>query len=401
MESENYFARPEASAVSEATLIRLLFAREQRLMEGTAESLALAGRMDALLSRAVKQRSPASKDPVGRLMLALTRACQLRCPYCTMSKEGGHMSPELVRRGVELLFAGAHEELQLHFFGGEPLLKFDLLQQAVLLAESLKERRGKRIRYYVTTNGLALEKTVLDFLRQFNFTVEFSFDGKEETYGLQRPAARGDNLYGRVRARLDGLRDSGVPYHITMVVSPESAERLGENVSHLIEMGHKRIQVNYQNNVYWSPEALRRLVSALGGIAQEARLSRFEFLNLDCRREPVMLHSELLLDVDGNIYPNIGILLEENFGVTLSDFLIADSASIKTLDEYQLTSFDTFWLLSSVYGRRNPDLRRLILNLITVGLTVEEGLQPWSCATGDRSSAERTMTRELLHLARA
>ena len=89
-----------------------------------------------------------------RLILLITRRCQLRCSYCDIQEYGGDISEEDVVKAVDFLFTSTRRSLTLQFFGGEPLLRFDLIQKAV--ARALGQWAAQRP-CLVTTNGLLLQ----------------------------------------------------------------------------------------------------------------------------------------------------------------------------------------------------------------------------------------------------
>ncbi|MFI5348102.1 MAG: radical SAM protein [Elusimicrobiota bacterium] len=365
--------------ISDHTLLKVLYRREKSLLGRTPEARRRARRLEGLLRRALRLRErqfPAAGGHLEKLFLIMTRACQLRCRYCPMTKSGRAMPEGVLKRGLELFFAGEGTRLQLHFFGGEPLLRFDQMRRAVRIAEALRARTGKQVRYLVTTNGLNLSDAMIGFFRRHRFTVVMSADGSEKTFGLQRPGVRGGNYYGRARSALEKLKDSGVSYYITAVVSPESAGRLPENVRHLVSLGHKKIEITYEVGREWPPKAVAELLRGVGFLMEEARRTRgFEIVNAtDLRWEPVVLKSEMALDVDGGLYRHVGILLEKR-KLAKEDFFVASIDSLRTMDDRAFSPFDDFMILARAYRRRNAALRRVVVNNIEVGWALERFLR--------------------------
>ncbi len=361
-------------------LVKLLYLREREVLnDGRARPRGVT--VDALLERALSYRRIPKSGRCGivpeKLFLILTRACQLRCRYCPMSKSSEHMPLSVLKKGILFFMSGDQPNRQLHFFGGEPLLKFDLIQSAVELAERIGLERGIRPQYWVTTNGIAFQERMAGFFRKFGFTVVVSCDGGEKTFGSQRPGAKGRNFYQRVREGLECVKESGVPYYVTVTVSPAEVSRLEENVIGLAELGHKRIEVTYEVGCQWFPEETRQLMKAMGNLISLSRKSgRFEIINAtDLRYEPVVVHSELALDVDGALYRHIGLFLEEGPGLSRQDFRVGALDDFRSLEQCDFSRFDDFAMLARAYARRNPSFRSIVLNNMEVGWALERFLR--------------------------
>lgn len=359
-------------------LIRLLYRKEALLLEGggdaTAQARRLQGRLEAQLAvrrHLLRTRGPASSYAPERLVLLITRACQLRCSYCHMDKFDASLSEADLCRGVDLLLTSRRPALQLQFFGGDPLLRFDLIESAVRRAEA---HRGPRtLRYMLTTNGQALDARKIEFFRRHDFLVEFSFDGDRDTFAAQRPGLGGRDFYAKIQANLAALRNSGVRYYCIAVATPETVARLFENFRFLVGLGHRRIQINYQLGRRWTPEATRELLLQMRRVAHlAARTPRLEFINATSeRREPTVLNSELVLDTDGSLYRETGIFLEAELREFKQEFFVARIEAARGLDAYAASPFDNFYLLSEVYAKARPDLRATVLSNLRVGYALE------------------------------
>lgn len=360
-------------------LVKLLYLRERELLN---DSRARPQKKvaDVLLERASSfpgvLESERRKIVPEKLFLILTRACQLRCRYCPMSKSGEHMPLSILNKAIRFFMSGDRLDRQLHFFGGEPLLKFDLIQRAVDLTERMRPSHGGRPQYWVTTNGIAFQERMADFFRTFGFTVVVSCDGTEDTFGSQRPTAGGRNFYHRVIEGLELVKRSGVSYYVTVTVSPEEVSRLEENVIHLAELGHRRIEVTYEVGCHWSPEQARELMKAMRNLIALSKRGQFEIINAtDLRYEPVVVHSELALDVDGALYRHIGLFLEEGPGLFREDFRVGMLDDFPSLETCSFSRFDDFAMLARAYARRNPSFRSVVLNNMELGWTLERFLR--------------------------
>ncbi len=335
-----------------------------------------------LLERLVRQgafapellRALYGSSSSGRLILLVTRACQLRCSYCRAWKHPSRMSLPVAEAAVRLLFRSLREEVELQFFGGEPLLAFQVVRQATILAESLARRSGKKLRLLLTTNALALSREALDFLRERGFFLEASCDGSRRTQLAQRAAPGGLDYYDRLLGNLERLKSSGVPYQVTMVVLPERAGELLAEFRHLARLGHRRIQVNYALGCPWGPEQASGLLRQMQEAARLASAMGVELVNMSSRRrEPVVLNGELTVDCDGGIFRETGLSLEEDFQAMKERFFVEEVARARFPEYYGATPFDNLALLTRAYGRGR--LRGIVLNNLELGIRLREGFR--------------------------
>ncbi|MGZ8463884.1 MAG: radical SAM protein, partial [Candidatus Deferrimicrobiaceae bacterium] len=156
------------------------------------------------------------------LVLMLTYSCNLACRYCYEDREEGcvppadgggaprEMSPESLRGGVAYLLdhAGSDRKVSVTFFGGEPLLRFPLIQTAVGEARRMARERGKEISFSITTNGTLLTRETAAFLRENGISVCLSIDGPREIHDRNRPYASGRGSYEDVARGIDVLMEN-------------------------------------------------------------------------------------------------------------------------------------------------------------------------------------------------
>lgn len=151
----------------------------------------------------------------GCICLDTTRAFNLRCPYCFAAKDDlrgkeKHLSLQDTIEGLALILPrmarqgdARNHNLELSFFGGEPLLRFDYIQQVVTFVLGFVPMR---VRFHVTTNGTLLTPEIARFLELHNFTAIVSIDGPEHAHNETRVKADGSGTYDEVMAGLELLR---------------------------------------------------------------------------------------------------------------------------------------------------------------------------------------------------
>jgi uncharacterized protein len=159
------------------------------------------------------------------LVLMLTYSCNLACRYCYEDREDGcvpseggaprEMSPESLRESVGFLLdhAGENRKVSIVLFGGEPLLRFPFLRDAVHEARAMAKARGKEIAFSLTTNGTLVTGEIAGFLRENGVSVCVSIDGPREVHDVNRPYASGRGSYDDVERGIANLmeRRDGVP----------------------------------------------------------------------------------------------------------------------------------------------------------------------------------------------
>lgn len=308
--------------------------------------------------------------PPARLILLLTHNCQLRCKYCRVRKFPATMDESVLFKGINLLFSSQREDLQLQFFGGEPLLKFDLIKKAIKYAQSINKTLKRNLTYILTTNGIALTRDKVDFLKEYNFIVECSIDGEVENQLKARKARNAENYYSQVIDNFSYLFRSKIPHYSISVVMPNNVLSMSRNFGHLVSLGFKKLQMNYSLGIFWPATAIKRLFLETEKISAKYLKTRkdIEFINLtSMRKEPVVLNAELTIDCDGDIYSEYGICLEEDFLVMKRKFFITNVNKAEDINFYSSTHFQNFYRLSNIYSSGNPKFRKIILNNIFLG----------------------------------
>jgi uncharacterized protein len=189
--------------------------------------------------------------------LVLTHDCNLGCSYCYAGRKFKRaMSDEVIARALDLGFADGVPQLQLSFFGGEPLLAWDKLVCATLMAESRAAATGQRLVLTVTTNAALVDQERAAFLAAHGFYVAVSLDGVRAAHEATRPTRGGRSSFDAVVAGLDRLLASGCNVETISVVDPANVGWLGDSVRFLVERGVRRLTLNPNFAGDWSDDAL-------------------------------------------------------------------------------------------------------------------------------------------------
>jgi uncharacterized protein len=194
-------------------------------------------------------------------VLHLTRDCQLRCGYCYSGRKcGGAMSWEVARRAIDLAFAEPDNPFTqvrgIAFFGGEPLLEWDLLARVAAYARRKERDSSRPARFSVTTNGLGLSPERLEFLRRERFDLCFSMDGDRPAQDASRRLADGTSSFERTQAALREALGALPDLEVVAVVTPANVRFLPQSVEYLSSLGARRIILNPDYYSPWSEKDL-------------------------------------------------------------------------------------------------------------------------------------------------
>ena len=144
-------------------------------------------------------------SPVKAMCLNIAHDCNLRCEYCFAAKgdfgRGRMLMPfEVGKKAIDFLIehsAGRHN-LEVDFFGGEPLMNFDVVKQVVEYARTQETEHNKNFRFTITTNGLLLTDDKIDFINREMSNVVLSLDGRKEVNDRLRVKTDGSGSYDRI-----------------------------------------------------------------------------------------------------------------------------------------------------------------------------------------------------------
>ena len=163
----------------------------------------------APLAGTFKERSG---DVVKALCLHVSHTCNLNCSYCFASQGKYHgeralMSYEVGKQALDFLMehSGSRTNLEVDFFGGEPLMNWDVVKRLVQYARSVEKERGKNFRFTLTTNGMLIDDDVIDFANREMSNVVLSLDGRKEINDQTRVDYAGVGSYDRIVPRFQKL----------------------------------------------------------------------------------------------------------------------------------------------------------------------------------------------------
>ncbi len=151
---------------------------------------------------------------VKALCLHIAHDCNLKCRYC-FAEEGEYhgrralMSYEVGRKALDFLVAnsGSRVNLEVDFFGGEPLMNWQVVKDLVAYGRSLEEPHHKKFRFTLTTNGVLLDDDIIDFANREMANIVLSVDGRKEINDRMRPLAGGQGRYDLILPKYRKVAD--------------------------------------------------------------------------------------------------------------------------------------------------------------------------------------------------
>ena len=192
-----------------------------------------------------------SGDVVKALCLHVAHTCNLNCSYCFASQGKYHgdralMSFEVGKRALDFLIehSGRRTNLEVDFFGGEPLMNWDVVKQLVAYARTQEEPNHKKFRFTLTTNGMLIDDDVIDFANREMSNVVLSLDGRKEIHDRLRVDYAGNGSYDRIVPRFQKLVASrgGKNYYMRGTFTHANPD-FTKDVFHMADLGFTELSM--------------------------------------------------------------------------------------------------------------------------------------------------------------
>ncbi len=191
------------------------------------------------------------KTVVKALCLHIAHDCNLACRYC-FAEEGEYhgrralMSFEVGKKALDFLIAnsGGRRNLEVDFFGGEPLMNWQVVKQLVEYGRSQEESHNKRFRFTLTTNGVLLNDEIMEFCNQEMSNVVLSLDGRKEVNDRMRPFRKGDGSYDLIVPKFQKFADSRnqTNYYVRGTFTRNNLD-FSKDVLHFADLGFKQMSM--------------------------------------------------------------------------------------------------------------------------------------------------------------
>ena len=201
---------------------------------------------------------------VKALCLHVAHTCNLNCAYCFASQGKYHgdravMPFEVGKQALDFLVAhsGNRRNLEVDFFGGEPLMNFDVVKQLVAYARSIEKEKNKNFRFTLTTNGLLIDDDVIDFANREMSNVVLSLDGRKEIHDRYRVDYAGNGSWERIVPKFQKLVKAreGKNYYMRGTFTHANPDFL-EDIKTMLDLGFTELSMEPVVCPEGDPEAL-------------------------------------------------------------------------------------------------------------------------------------------------
>lgn len=191
------------------------------------------------------------KTVVKALCLHIAHDCNLACQYC-FAEEGEYhgrralMSFEVGKKALDFLIAnsGNRKNLEVDFFGGEPLMNWEVVKQLVEYGRSQEESHNKHFRFTLTTNGVLLNEEIMEFCNREMSNVVLSLDGRKEVNDKMRPFRKGAGSYDLIVPKFQKFAESRnqTNYYVRGTFTRNNLD-FSNDVLHFADLGFKQMSI--------------------------------------------------------------------------------------------------------------------------------------------------------------
>ena len=188
---------------------------------------------------------------VKALCLHIAHDCNLRCEYCfagtgEYNGERGMMSAQTGKKAIDFVIAnsGSRKNIEIDYFGGEPLMNFEVVKEITEYAKEQGEKHGKNFRFTVTTNGILLDDEKKKYINENMSNVVLSIDGRKEVNDRMRPRIDGSGTYSSILPKFIDMAESRNQdnYYVRGTFTAYNKD-FANDVIHLADLGFKQTSV--------------------------------------------------------------------------------------------------------------------------------------------------------------
>jgi len=185
------------------------------------------------------------------LCMHVAHTCNLNCEYCFASQgkyqgERAVMSYEVGKRALDFLVenSGTRKNLEVDFFGGEPLMNFGVVKDLVKYARSIEKEKNKNFRFTLTTNGVLIDDDVIEFANKEMSNVVLSLDGRKEVHDKYRIDYAGNGSYDKIVPKFQKLVKAreGKNYYMRGTFTHNNPDFL-EDIKVMLDLGFNELSM--------------------------------------------------------------------------------------------------------------------------------------------------------------
>ena len=188
---------------------------------------------------------------VKALCLHIAHTCNLNCSYCFASQGKYHgdravMSYEVGKRALDFLIenSGTRHNLEVDFFGGEPLMNFQVVKDLVAYARSIEKEKGKNFRFTLTTNGVLVDDDVIEWANRECSNVVLSLDGRKEVHDRYRVDYAGNGSWEKIVPKFQRFVEArgGKDYYMRGTFTHANPDFLND-IKQMLDLGFSELSM--------------------------------------------------------------------------------------------------------------------------------------------------------------
>lgn len=187
-----------------------------------------------------------------KCMIYLTHNCNMECMYCYEGNEKGkeYMSLDMIDAIIDYIIdIKGNDRLSISFLGGEPLLNVKWIYSFI---KKIEDSDIENVEYKTTTNGILLDKSIIDYFVKKKVQLSISIDGDRYSNELNRkPKAKGIDCYATAIKNIEYLNNINYPFFARMTVARNTVGHMYNNVIHLYNKGVKNIRLGVDSFADW------------------------------------------------------------------------------------------------------------------------------------------------------
>ncbi len=240
--TENYITKKLSDKYSETEIKEAykelfeLYRNEKLFSKDTYENLSTAEKL---------------KSPIKALCLNVAHDCNLKCSYCFASKGDFGCKRELMpletaKNAIDFIIknSASIKNLEVDFFGGEPLMNWEVVKETVKYARGLEEKHSKNFRFTLTTNGVLLDDEKIDFINEEIYDVVLSLDGRKEVNDKYRLTKTNVGSYDIVMPKFQKLvsERGNKSYYVRATYTKDNLD-FSNDILHLYKLGFKNLSI--------------------------------------------------------------------------------------------------------------------------------------------------------------
>lgn len=294
---------------------------------------------------------------VKALCLNIAHACNMKCSYCFASQGDFGLKPGLMplatgKKAIDFLVAASADikNLEVDFFGGEPLLNFAVVKDLVLYGRELEKTTDKQFNFTLTTNGTLLDESIMDFIIAHDISIVLSLDGRPEVNDRNRVLNDGSGTYAAILPNFKKMINKNPnSYYIRGTFTRDNMD-FSQDLKHIVDLGFNSLSlepaVGIDNEFAIKaddlPQVLKEyeeLTEVLLSYHEAGQPVHFFHYNLNLQKGPCLAKRQtgcgagveyLVVTPEGDIYPCHQFVGKDYFLMGNVDDMVLN-ASIKQL----------------------------------------------------------------------